>query len=186
GSIDAWFLSHPIHFIGKQEGVSADEVFNTIFEKRLDTLTEETFKEVFKICMPLILNYINVLCQPDFNPKQIAIAFNAVLNKADIIVEIFEKIKNGEITINPLPQFRDIYQEAMYLGTKPVREVSGGCGVSAGFSIDSLLNSIALFGAEDQFGPLSFSCPECGFVNTRPFGQKLPACLHCASTKVAC
>ncbi len=186
GPIDAWLLDHPIPIPEGQQPQTADDVFDSLFEKKLDALSEELFKEIFQICMPLVLNYINVLCQPDFNPKQIAIAFNAILNKADIVMKIFEQIENGEIPVNPLPQFRDIQHEAMYLGTRPVREVSGGCGVSAGFSIDSLLNSIAIFGAEDQFGLLSFACPDCGFINTRPFGQKLPACLNCTSTNVAC
>jgi len=32
---------------------------------------------------------------------------------------------------------------------------------------------------EDQHGSLEFSCPHCGLVNTRPFGQLISNCQHC-------
>jgi hypothetical protein len=34
---------------------------------------------------------------------------------------------------------------------------------------------------KDQFGSLRFSCPNCGRINTRPFGRLIPMCQHCGA-----
>ena len=40
-------------------------------------------------------------------------------------------------------------------------------------------SSLNINGAEDKYGSLQFTCPHCGAINTRPFGQLLSHCQHC-------
>lgn len=59
--------------------------------------------------------------------------------------------------------------------------------VMNGNSIESMTqNNFSDSGSDksDEFGSLTFECPDCKKVNERPRHQLLPACQHCGSTKV--
>ncbi len=154
GPIDAWFLSHPIP--GDCEG--------KLVTLPTAAMREEIFQEIFEICFPLILHYINVLCQDTFNPKEVVIAFNAILNKADDVKARIDQRKGGN-TVQPLYIFRNIGEEAYFFGTRPVREVLAGCGLSAGFeTADTSANSVARYGVNSQDGEWHVgTCKKCGF-----------------------
>jgi hypothetical protein len=63
-----------------------------------------------------------------------------------------------------------------FLGENPI-----GCGgnttITSFFSFTE--TTTLTFGFEDQYGSLTFSCPKCGAMNTRPSGQLISNCQHC-------
>lgn len=198
--IDAWFLSHPFYIHPNSQFASADDIFNHLFERRKDAMKEEDFQALFKSCLPVILFYIDCLSEEPFNPLKIALAWNAILNKSDLFGESKKREREHtsltEFRIIP-PLFMNISEEVDWLGRQPVKRVTAGCGPSVGFNTDKkksdssyssfLSNSVGKFAFEeenDEFGPRSFNCPECGIKNTRPVHELLPACTNCGSTKV--
>ena len=61
-----------------------------------------------------------------------------------------------------------------------IGEQSFSCSGS-GLGLASILgkSSLNLNGAEDQYGPLEFTCPHCHEINRRPLGQLISNCQHC-------
>ena len=59
-----------------------------------------------------------------------------------------------------------------------IGEFSVSCGGSTSL-LESNSLTLNLTGLEDKYGSLSFTCPKCGAVNTRPFGQLISNCQHC-------
>ena len=169
GNIDAWFLANPIPVHPQAKLETPDDIFEQIFEKKKGTMREEEFEKLFEECLPIIFNYINILCGEEYRPREIAVAFNAILNKAD-------SCRAGEKTYQ-VPIFNDVEQEAEWLGSQPVRQASAGCGISIGFLFaNRFANSVAGFGIDDGKGPRQFPCPACGYENTRPLGGYVYKC----------
>ncbi len=188
--IDAWFLSHPIFVNSLIDKRTAEELFNGIFERPKEAMKEEDFEVLIKNCLPLINYYIEALCQPDYNPKKIALAWNAVLNKSDMAKDYIGNVSFLDDSFrkteySPLipPSSQNIEQEVRLLGRLPVRAVAAGCGNSEGFETDigtvrirtiqeAFSNSIARYSldsngkgmtsseGEDEYGPLTFNCPK--------------------------
>lgn len=190
GPMDAWFLSHPICVDQNNTKKSAKEVFRDLFGKSGDVLKQEDLERLFRDCMPIIEFYINVLCDPEYKPEEIAVAFNAVINEADRQKELLKKKSTEKIVyIN----FENIRQRIDYLGHQPVQNIRAGCGLSGGFDLngqkqifnllginirnsDLFANSVAQFGTEqDDFGQLKFQCTK-GHWNTRPYGKLITKC----------
>lgn len=71
---------------------------------------------------------------------------------------------------------RTIAYEAQRLGLLGEHSISCPTGAKSG-TFSELLTGMS--GLEDQYGSLQFSCPKCGAINNRPFGQLLSNCQHC-------
>lgn len=143
GSIDAYFLSNPIFFDSGIDTRNPHELFKGEFAYQKEAIGEKDFQEIYQVCLPFILNYIDVLCSGTFNPTEIAVAFNAILNKGDAIrKEIINKGKKVLNSIHHIKEtvvntFKSVKEEAAHLGRQMVEEIMAGCGLSGGFSIGS-------------------------------------------------
>ncbi|MFZ6034946.1 MAG: hypothetical protein ACOYUB_02265 [Patescibacteria group bacterium] len=181
--IDAWMLSHPILF-SHQDQRTADQIFDGIFEKRKDSMTESDFQKLLVLCMPVINYYINALTQDRYDPRVIALSWNAVLQKNDIVRHA---IANGrDLNSRDAPFNGNIAMEIDWLGRQVIETVAAGCGSSEGFKlkdkalaayqnplVNFLENSVAKFGYDikknndrnspesqiDEHGKLTFDCP---------------------------
>lgn len=85
--------------------------------------------------------------------------------------------------VNEIHSGRDPREIAVEMERKGiVGEYSVSCG--GGLRMSSSLDGGSLTldfrtGLEDEYGSLEFTCPHCGAVNTRPFGQLLSSCQRC-------
>lgn len=71
---------------------------------------------------------------------------------------------------------RAIAYEAQRLGLLGEHSISCPSASKSG-TFSELLTGFS--GIEDAYGTLQFSCPKCGSINTRPFGQLISNCQHC-------
>jgi hypothetical protein len=189
GPVDAWFLGSPIKVDSGNTKREAEEVFKDVFGKSNEVLKVDDFEKIIEECMPIINFYINVLCDPEFKPEELAIAFNAVLNAGDMAKEELKKKKTERIIY---VDFESIQQRIDYLGHQKVKNIQAGCGLSGGFDLasqnfiellkinlpgqDLLENSVAQFGVErDDYGKLEFECTK-GHKNRRPYGKFIEKC----------
>ena len=184
--IDAWFLNNPIEVSNNNTKKTADEAFKDVFGKSKEVLKQEDFEKILKDCMPIIQFYIDILCNPEFKPEELAIAFNAILNSTD---EVKRKLKNKKEEKIIYVDFESIQQRIDYLGHKKVQNIKAGCGLSGGFELNSnntiktiLGNSVAQFGVEEgkevKDDDLEFKCQN-GHWNKREPGKYLKKCKIC-------
>lgn len=151
---DAEFLRKPIKLESKKSPFqSADEV-HEYFHTEHDYMTVEEFEsEILRYCAPLILNYINALCEnPDASEVQ-GINFNSILNKSDLRAEIAKKKKQGVFIYDDemvLASRESLEREVNRLGRLPVRIVSTGCGELGGVGV-------TMTGESNGTGPMSVS-----------------------------
>lgn len=185
GAFDVWCLSNPIFIDSRIDKKGVKEFFNQEFKLQEGITKEEDFQEILTGSLSIRQNYIDVVCGKIFNPREVAIAFNAVLNKADAIrKEIISRGKNfireavdlGRKVVNT---FRNIKEEVMHWGRQVVKTVTAGCGISGGFSIGSIARAI---GRHTSSGGSSKenrkgTCKDCGLPNTDSH-YHCPDCNH--------
>jgi len=197
GPIDAWLLGHPIYKDPSVDSRNTDEIFEQIFVKREGAMSEQDFQELWEALTPVAMYYINVLCQKDFEPTELAIAWNAVLKISDLARQNLEaRKKPGSLASAQiqLPMFYGNIQEAVnWFGRQEIETVLAACGPSGGFKIEYkdglvrknpieefLSNSVGKFGIEeDKYGSLHFDCPHCHWDNKRDYGKLLANCKNC-------
>lgn len=172
GPIDAWFLSHPILIPPSLEDV--DQIFDKYFEEDPEAMEEEKFLERLKIYQPYNQYYLNDLTKPSFNPVAVARDWNVLLSSPD-----HKELQTADI--------KEMARVVSKFGWMQPAKVMAGCGVSAGFKIDTessiFSNSVAAFGLEDDdYGSRTFPCPyiDCRKINIRWTKNKLISnCQHC-------
>ncbi len=132
--LDAYFLAHPIRING-----STPDILHKFLHREHQFMDRGEFEEIIKVCTPLIVSYINTLCDNPFDKKMQLLTYNAILNKADNPLEEDpeEKRKGGEWIVFPSNDKYDVHREIYRLGYKKVRETTTGCGISAGFNADN-------------------------------------------------
>ncbi len=175
GPLDAWLLRHPVNG------------FEKVFKEGKTSMSINEFRSLFEVCMPVIQYYLDTLCQENYDPQRLAIAFNAVLNEVDIQRERLSRKSN--VLSEDRRRYLDIAQKVAYLGRLKVRETLAGCGLSGGFEIgeiplnrsfvDVFANSVAQFGVDDGKGPLRFKCQN-GHWNTREPHKFKKYCRTCS------
>lgn len=173
GSIDAWFLKHPVMVKPQSKYQTSEDLFSKVFNRGEVSMEEDEFQKLLSYCMPLIQNYINIICSDEFDPQQIALAFNAVLNKAD------KFIYNREEKIN----YSSVYEESIVLGIQIVRSVSAGCSMSIGFGTDKFGNSVAKFGLGGE--KYVKNCGNCGAVIEAHISKGY-VCKNCSGVYEGC
>jgi len=197
GPIDAWYLGHPIYKVPSVDPRTTDEIFEQIFGRREGAMNEQEFQELWEALTPVSMHYINVLCQKDFEPTKLAIAWNAVLKISDLTRQSLDaRKKPGSLAASQLqiPRFYGNIQEAVnWFGRQEIETVLAACGPSGGFKIeykdgitsvnpvlDFLSNSVGKFGVEkDDYGSLHFDCPHCHKDNKREHGKLITNCKNC-------
>jgi hypothetical protein len=104
-------------------------------------------------------HYLSILFEKDINWRDLAIAFNAILNKTDEEVELFKKQKDG-LLVFTANNYSSVEEEIYELGMRAVRAAASfGCPSSKGYAIPGELvqffgggyeNSVARFAAMDR------------------------------------
>lgn len=192
GPLDAWFLSHPLVF-GPGIFTDADDLFDTLFQRSPEALKEREMQKIIQTCVPVILYYINILCQEKYEPRKIALAFNALLTTADMAYTLIKRGEDRSVT-DALRYYEKMDSSTLqefvaFAGKMPVPRVAAGCGESIGFAVGGLMdvvsNSVGQFGLlgfsqeSDEYGSLYFACPSCKKTNKRDRGALLTNCRHC-------
>lgn len=198
GPIDAWFLEHFIKRDPRFDSRLADEIIDQEFGRREGAMYEDSFQRVFRPCLPRTSYFIDTLCQKFFDPRELALAWNAILEMNDRGRKSLEQ-KDGvslqeDIWTKPSRSFNSIREEVAWYGRARIDEIAAACGLSSGFKItgglstwnqmvDSLglSNSVGKFGLEGLRPKVEFNgfiCPdkECGYRTTAPVGNKCPGC----------
>ncbi len=142
GVTDAYLLSHPTR-IDSTDASSVEKIFLDKFSKGKDVTEEKEKQTILSKSKERIKFYIDVLCNPAATAESIALAFQAVLNGADVVGRGFERIvetvfKGVTRVFNNVPTFRNIAEEVDWLGRLVVEPVAAACGISGGVSIQSI------------------------------------------------
>lgn len=160
--IDAWFLGHSIVRSPDVDPRTVDELIDQEFGRREGAISEERFREIFDPDdaenQEEVDYFIDELCAPIFNPKELALRWNAVIKKYDLRkeqldapdeveavlsrgntltpyqVEIYER--PPEVTL--YPEFASIAERVNWLGRQQIMAVAAACGVSEGFALDQI------------------------------------------------
>lgn len=192
-SMDSYFLSHPLVVPDKSELSGNPEKIHEYLHKGHDFLSTEDFNVVRRQIAGLIISYVNTLCDMPDDKEFLELTLNAVMNKADKVVEhLRHPVKRQEMmkTTREQPVVPVRRSDIQRLGKLPVREATTGCGLSGGFGQDrtasNMSQSSVVDYGRDSLGARTFNCPECGEMNIRPVNEKIPNCQHCGSEKVAC
>jgi len=151
GVTDAYLLSHPTT-IDSTDKRDAQAIFKDKFGKGKDAAEEKDMQTILKKSEERIKFYINTLCNPAATAENIAVAFQAVLNGADVVgrgvKRIMETVFKGVTRVfDNIPTFRNIREEVDWLGRQVVEQIAAACGMSGGFgsSIRKLLRGIGSF-----------------------------------------
>lgn len=149
GATDTYFLSHPTT-IDATDTRSIHEIFGTMFSRGKGTAEEKDMQIVLSKSVERIRFYINALCNPVATAENIAVAFNAIPNGADLLRKGLKAAKEAVVkgvarVFNSLPVFSNIREEVEWLGRLPVEQIAAACGMSAGFSVRGLLRGIGNF-----------------------------------------
>jgi hypothetical protein len=174
------FLKNPFEVTGFTD---LEQVQRHLYKNH--TYTDyDRYQEILRLCKPFNDALLEQFAKDPHNSEAINLRFNALLNKAD---EIVEQLEGGVIV-------RDVFVRATEaeierLGNQEVREVSTGCGPSGGKSLgEEPIYSVAAFGESDERGSLYFKCPNekfCGKINKRRPNERRMHCEFC-NANVAC
>lgn len=163
---DSYLLSNPILVDTTLFGTPDD--IHRFLHREHDYLSEEDFRIIIEVCRPFILAYIEALVNT--NDRQLhALAFNAILNRADKARDYLEDIKSGKLVYPDKVTRFSIEQ----WGSLPVMEKMTGCGYSGGFSISK--GEISSPFSVSEFTEW-FTCPKCQYHADGPVGNKCPSC----------
>jgi len=180
GAFDVQCLD-PIFIDARVDARDSQTLFNQEFRAQEETTKEDDFRRILAGSLSVRQNYIDVVCGKAFNPREIALAFNAVLNKADAVRrEIISRGKDvlrsfRNLRKSAIKTFKNIKEEAAYWGRQLVEKVMAGCGISGGFSLESVGNAIlgvvgmikgiSSFGSGGEMVKKGKTCIRCGEVN---------------------
>ena len=158
---DVSLLAHPL-LLKKQ--LTLDEIHQRLHRDH-EVLSEDEWEMVKEVGEVLGTSYIATLVEDPYNlqkPKEI---YNAILNRADDVVDAYKARKYGQpLKVTPLKPLSD--DEFYALAYRPVRAVDTGCGFSGGMELaaPSALGaySVGEFSVPDfSLGERTLKCKEC-------------------------
>lgn len=157
----ASFLEQPI-LIGK--GLTPNDI-KFYFYREHDYMDEKTFEVIKRSVAHLTCEYAESLVSRPSNKAYHRLLFNAIINKADSVLETIRKDGPQAVEkIIPIPTAYHIKQEVQDYGHKEVKEVMAGCGVSGGYDLNENQkdspNSISDFDPKKE-RVLCCTCPFC-------------------------
>lgn len=181
--------------LSPQDCLSLGQMLVSISEEKMDfpSNPDDLRSMVIKLRIPEDQNpfeYLSKLIElPEKDRWKSILDGTADKNKAKAIkaaVVATESVRKNPHVIYSAPKAYGAYIE-----TRMRREGYGmdpekfGCGSSnLTTSSDSFSYTETVTptpGFEDQYGPLSFTCPKCGATNTRSFGHLISICQHCGA-----
>jgi hypothetical protein len=125
--LDAWYLSHPI--------ATSQHVYS--FFKTSDGMSEELFQRVFNDSQlqGFIGAYKDAIYASRINWEDVQIAFNAILNRADDIVD--KNLHTRQLVSENRTDVHHLIHDIYHYGLLPVKPVfGGGCPTNKGFSLE--------------------------------------------------
>lgn len=154
---DISLLKSPI-ILDSASGFSSSEEVHAFFHKEHNFMKEKEYKEIISICVPYILNYIDIITNTPYDINGRNMAFNALLNKADLVAD---SLIRGKIDYVSDRGHFSINKEELYrLGMQEVRVVNAGCGSSRGAGVMGKL--YLLNNPWSVFEAIMPSCGDCG------------------------
>lgn len=147
GAVDAWFLANPVYLDAGIKQRSAGELFEQITGDKAGGMTGEKMREILEESKPRIGYLVEAIKAPVFNPKEIALAVNAVLKGAELAVKRLDRLKEKALEsiagfIERVPVFKNIVEEMAWLGRQIVEQIRGACGWSGSYSLGGIAQSI--------------------------------------------
>ena len=168
-----YFLSHPIEIEQPKSGFASADNVHKLLHIEHQYVSDEEFREIIRICTPLITSYINTLSDSPIDIRMQLLTFNAIMNKADMAMA---NVRNGsKSSYVDSFVFRGREEEILKLGSMPVREVATGCGASGGFSLPNGSN-MSPFRVSEYGSREWFTCPKCNYKADGPIGNTCPGC----------
>lgn len=168
-----YFLSHPIEIEQSKPGFADADDVHKFLHKEHQYISNEEFREIIRICTPLITSYINTLSDDPIDTRMQLLTFNAIMNKADMVMVNVGSRNKGPYIDSFI--FGGRKEEILRLGSMPVREVVTGCGASGGFSLPNGSN-MSPFRVSEYASREWFTCPKCNYKADGPIGNTCPGC----------
>lgn len=142
---DVYYLQHPIQIDPKASSLANADDIHSFFHTEHGYMDKEVFKQVIAALQGYFDAYIQAVANDPSDIRMRNISYNALLNKADALAEKIQKLKEAGMSIVHTQEyarsaFAPSREEIILLGSRPVREVMTGCGVSGGMSIAEILN----------------------------------------------
>lgn len=181
---DLDFLNRPFILTVSQGAVDPEQIISQYFGP-INWQKLQEFSEKMNFLKPLIDEFIRAYYGKYRSQEYLETLLNTIENLA-----IAEKLSNEQIDLNhiPLPQLMDNFGYA-----PPV--VFGSCGATSNPNGQSLIEKLTnitmrmttsnifeklgLKENEDEYGSLTFKCPNCGEIHQRPAHTLLT---HCPKT----
>lgn len=133
GVLDAHFLQNPFQLSGNPDAL------HTFMQQNSNALSEADFAVIKEDTASYRKAYTDILVHNPYDVQLQALAFNAILNKAD---QSWRKINNKEVSkdLTGFYEERDeiTMDKLFYWGSQPVRAVASGCGDSIGAEISGM------------------------------------------------
>lgn len=139
---DVYFLQTPIRIDPAAAIVSSAEALHAFFHIDHSYMNKDEFDYLLAATKGYRDAYIQIVADNKHDIKMRNLAYNAYLNKADMVAkELQQRKENRELIVYDRAQFSvPTHAELMHLGSQPVREVTTGCGKSGGMSIADIIN----------------------------------------------
>lgn len=177
---DADFLRQP-HLVDQKLFKTSDEI-HSYLHRNHEFITKEEFDQIISIVSPLIISYVNTMSEKPFDQNLQLLTYNAILNKADVVLGMIKKRNNKKLLEDYVIQSKFTTNIDIFMfGGQPVRITPTGCGTSGGFSVSQSLNITASPFGVLEFGLKNkqeewFSCPKCKYKANGPVGDTCPGC----------
>lgn len=159
--------------------VVVDKILADVFLFREDLKKTAKDKAVIMQIDQLVNQYVEIL---KLGKREEKTKFLHVLE--NYVVELSKEDLEEQMII--FQERKDIRRMLPEYGHKP-KDVAGSCGASSVNSSNLFKgDSLNLLQDSDEYGSLTFSCPNCGQKNVRPKGELIKNCQHCNSGEVGC
>lgn len=194
--LDVYFLKNPFKLMPDTILPDAASVHD-ILHKNHNTLSQQALELIFEGTRSVRESYLMTLTERPWDIEERNLKYNAYLNRADELRTLLSDTSQGTVLFAPLLTEQVNEEEIRRLGRQTVREVTTGCGLSAGYVVGDGISisgikepsatggnimpySVIDFGiSRDLYGSLTFNCPHCNIENKRPFNTLLPNCGFC-------
>lgn len=193
------YAANPLEFDPATDSRSVSEIFAQIAGTVHGVLSKDNLQKIVDKSKARISYFLKSICSAIFDPQEVALRWNGLINGADIDAEtewqkltkipqrLFKSVTNF---LKDIPIFKTIAEEVGWLGRQAVEQIMAACGLSGGFSIGGIVESIVEFISSavstisDIFTNLfkdkdfCIKCGACGRVIRRIVrrGQKCPIC----------
>lgn len=184
-----WRLSHFIYPEKNRDIVSAHQLYDTMFQRNSDAISEADFmQKIYIDCFPLVKAYLHLICN-DASWQEIVEAHCAVIAKAEVLIRNNKNEQSIALNYSPNDFINDDWQlgiamaslaDRNHWGKQEITGGAGGCGSVKGYGmfgkgigssymstlIESLsMNNLVQLGLEGLEGSTR-GCEDCNNENS--------------------